>query len=253
MADPVNSSHVIAGTNGTEQQYNSLRDDAMTGWTAPHYLNSSNIPVAEAWAYASVSGILATITLPADVTGTNKYAIGDRVRLKQGGAYKYFVLTTVNATTLVMTGGTTYTLTNNPITDLYISKWANPLGYPDWFEWSPTWVGFSSSPTLTPRFKVIGRECTCFILTEGNTSNATSLTFTLPLTPAATPGAGNLNIPICAYDNGSRATTPGVLGILSADSVARVGLTHANANAGTYGGFTASGTKGLEAYFSYQI
>lgn len=129
MGSPVNSTFAQAGTNATAQEYNSLRDDMQTGWIKPHVVNST-VPVLETWTYNAVSGLIGTINLHTGVTGTEKYEIGDKVRFKQGGGYKYFVVVEVNASTLKITGGSDYSLTNAAITDLYVSKWKAPVGWP---------------------------------------------------------------------------------------------------------------------------
>jgi len=68
---------------------------------------------------------------------------------------------------------------------------ANPQGFPDWFNWAPTVTGFSSVPkTVAYRFKITGRQVFLVIAQKTNgTSNANTLSVSLPVT-AATIGTG---------------------------------------------------------------
>ncbi len=131
------------------------------GWISP----------LDTWAYSS-----ATVTTVSD--SSNKYAVGDKIRLKQGGSFKYFACISVpSATSIGITGGTDYTLTNDPITYNYYSHAASPMGYPNRFAYTPTASGFGvSPPTMTGLFSVIGRRCFLTILTSANgTSTGTGL------------------------------------------------------------------------------
>ena len=85
----------------------------------------------EQWVYATAT----TITVPAGAT--SKYQIGNKIRFKQGGAYKYFYIVGVSDTVLEVTGGSSYTLTNAVISDNYYSVAESPLGFPDWFSYTP--------------------------------------------------------------------------------------------------------------------
>lgn len=81
----------------------------------------------ETWTYASAT----SITVPSGAM--SKYSVGDKIRLKQGGSYKYFYVTAVASTALTISGGTDYTLTSATITDNYYSKSTNPVGFPGSF------------------------------------------------------------------------------------------------------------------------
>ena len=139
----------------------------------------------ETWTYASAT----TITVPSDAT--TKYQKGDKIRLKQGGAYKYFYIVTVAATLLTVTGGTDYTVANAAITDNYYSH-ENPIGFPDWFNYTPTLaVAAGTAPTYTAiflnRFKVFGKTIIVrqiWVNDAGGTAGAggNRLTQTLPVT-----------------------------------------------------------------------
>lgn len=112
------SINVTAGTNATADQYNGIRADLGTGWLDPEITPT----------YTSVTGQVGVIGVPTDAT--TLFEIGDKLRFKQGGGYKYFVVCAVTSTSLSITGGSEYTLTNAVITDFYMSKWVDPVDWP---------------------------------------------------------------------------------------------------------------------------
>lgn len=135
--------------------------------------------VTDSWAYASAT----TITVPTDAT--TKYSVGDKIRLTQT-TVKYFYIVAVAATTLTITGGTDYTLANAAISDISYSKASSPLGFPQWFAYTPTVVGLSAvaSSTLAAKFSLIGKTAHYRVqLTLGGTNvpNASDVTFTPPI------------------------------------------------------------------------
>lgn len=168
------------------------------GWTA----------VTDTWTYASAS----TITVPSGAASL--YQNGDRIRLKQGGGYKYYVLTAVADTLLTVAVNTDYTVANAAITDVYYSHQANPIGYPHWFNCVPTTsasgsMTFSIDSNLKAKFCVIGSMCTFtfgFVGTTGGTPDYYAYV-TLPIT------AQSIN---CSSGSGIMKNTHGYgLGILS--------------------------------------
>jgi len=119
-----NSSRATPGTNGTAAQYNGIRNDIMTGWVTPQYESGVNF-LDESPAYSSVSGNIGVITVASD--GRERYEVGDFVRFKQGGAYKYFKIVAVSATTISVSAAGVYALVNAAITDFYVSKFKNAV------------------------------------------------------------------------------------------------------------------------------
>ncbi len=107
------------------------------------------------WAYASAT----SITVPSGAASI--YSVGDKIKLTQT-TVKYFYVVGVADTVLTITGGTSYTLTNAAITLPYYSKFESPVGFPQYFNYTPTGIA-ASNVTLTGRFKVTGRECRCYI------------------------------------------------------------------------------------------
>lgn len=101
------------------------------------------IEAGETFTYASAT----TITV---ATGaTNRFQSGDKLRLKQGGSYKYFYITSVASTVLTISGGSDYTLTSATITDHYFSRFQSPFGFPAYFNLAATTKSY---------FKMEGKE-----------------------------------------------------------------------------------------------
>jgi hypothetical protein len=105
------------------------------------YQNLVNIPelgwtsAGETWVYASAS----TVTI-AGVDVTEKYPVGTKIRLKQGGGYKYFRVTASSFstnTTLTFATDATYSVANSAITDNYFSYAEIATGFPSNLAISP--------------------------------------------------------------------------------------------------------------------
>jgi hypothetical protein len=113
---PSQGGHPISLTylNGALSPFSPL----LSGWA----------PAIETWEYASST----SFSISGDKR--DKYQKGDKIRLKQGGDWKYFYITGVSYsapnTTITITGGSDYTLANAAITDNYYSKAMNPQGWP---------------------------------------------------------------------------------------------------------------------------
>lgn len=145
------------------------------------------IPVYDTWTYASAT----TITVPSDAT--LKYKKGWGIRLKQGGSFKYFYIIGVASTTLTITGGSDYTLTNTTITDVAVCPMPySALGFPGTFTYSPT-AGASitvGNGTTAGRFAIFGARVVWDAgFTFGSTSSMGSgaATITNPVTLASHP------------------------------------------------------------------
>lgn len=199
------------------------------------------ISANESWTYNSAT----TIIVPSDAT--TKYAVGDKIKLTQSATVKYFYVTGVASTLLTITGGSDYTLTNNAITLNAYSHASSPLNFPQWFNYAPTYTGFSSNPSVGSgviNFNIIGRMLTVnFFPGTGGTSNATTFTISLPVASAAIDY--NL-IAGSPTDNNSVLTTAGKVNFLAGSTASLYKDPAANA-------WTASGTKNWVGQFGYQI
>jgi len=203
-----------------------------------HNLNVGWSPVYDTWAYASAT----TITVPSGAASL--YQKGDKLRLKQGAGYKYYYIVGVADTVLTVTGGSNYTVANAAITDIAISRAANPLDFPGAFSFTTTPGGFSAAPTVVTRFFLIGSMCCLsYRIATATASNANTFTLTAPITSA--------NVVI--YQSAASGTDNGA-------SVSDVQLS-INTNTTTVevlknvspSGWTASGNKRVNGTIWYQI
>lgn len=175
----------------------------LSGAGAPSAGVDGWISVADSWTYDSAT----TITVPSGAA--DKYAKGDKIRFKQGGGYKYFYVVTVADTLLTVTGGSDYTVaTPAAITDIYYSHVVSPIGFPQWFNYTPSLSGITvGSGTLVARFSLVGMTCNVQILfTYGSGSAVGSgIGFGLPIASGSnkfTPSvvltdSGTNQIPAC--------------------------------------------------------
>jgi hypothetical protein len=195
--------------------------------------NGGWIEVPDSWTYASAS----TITIPSD--GTTKYQKGYKFRLKQGGAFKYFIGANI-ASTLLTFMVTTTTVANAAITDIAYSPIEDPLGWPGYLDFTIGYTGFSANPTTDyARVSAVGNLAIIRykqVAASLGTSNATTFTLTgLPVTAAAadvlmpTFGVG--------VDNSTALLNPGRIDL----SGTTITLYKTTAGAA----WTASGTKGI--------
>lgn len=113
-----------------------------------------------------------------------------------------------------------------------------------WTAWtSHATAGFSGSPTVTCRYKLTGKTCTVYYAATG-TSNATTLTFTLP---AAAKSAVMYLGPVIA-NSGTTATTPGRIALTAGSTTATVTRDGSGAT------WTNSGTKTVNGFvFTYEV
>jgi hypothetical protein len=164
----------------------------LTGWNDPK----------ETWTYASAS----TITVPTGAAA--KYTIGDKIKLTQT-TVKYFYVINVADTLLTVTGGSDYTVANAAITLNYFSHDATPVAFPPYFNWTPTYEGFSVNPPLNHCvFSIVGKLMTFAHDCSGDgTSSLTRLYVISPVSCSLT-GRGVWSY---ATDNGAAVTTPGRL------------------------------------------
>lgn len=191
IAFPLSESHInnlndmMAGISTTVVDYVTSKTNT-DGWSA----------VTDSWSYASAS----TITVPSGAVA--KYQKGDKIKLTQT-TVKYFYIIGVADTVLTVTGGTDYTVASAAITDISYSHDNNPIGFPHWFNYTPT-VGAGGSMTFTvtttevANFCIVGNMCTAVTHLLGTTGGSASnvITHTLPVTPA---DGGNYKIGGACY------------------------------------------------------
>lgn len=196
------------------------------------------------WTYVSAS----TFTVSGDRTIV--FSKGTRLRWTQT-TVKYGVVVdssySAPNTTVTIAVNNDYTLANAAITNNYYSYAANPQGYPDFFNYTPTFGGFSGTPVLNAvRFSVLGKLCCYLIFPDPTTSNATSLTFTVPIISSNSASTQTF-VGARVVNNGTASASPGYMELPASSSTA------AAYRDGTGTLWTASGTKMWAARFFYEI
>lgn len=130
-----------------------LSGSALDGW----------LDCLDVMTYASAQ----TVTVVGDKTA--KYRKGTKIRLKQGGSYKYYtVIDSVYSspnTTITFLKNTDYTIANAAITDNDYSYQVCPQGHPDWFniDGPTTWGGLDDGAGGDPTIDI------CRGRVDGNT------------------------------------------------------------------------------------
>lgn len=215
----------VAAMQAATKQYVDDNGSPLSGWKA----------IAETWAYISAN----SVSVPAGATA--RYQKGDYIMLGQTTT-KYFVVIAVADTVLTLTGGSDYVIDNAAITAVYLSRQANPFGFPGEFNYNPTSGGFSAAPTgVVARFSIKGGVCSVSIRQANNgTSNSSGFSVTLPV-PAANVAGAQWTAPAMVVDNGAVPTTPGLAVINAASASIALYINYA----GT--AFTATGGKRVAA------
>lgn len=126
-----------------------------------------------------------TFTISGNVTA--KYPKGTRIRYKQGGSYEYGTVISASYsapnTTITLATNDDYAMAAGAITDNYYSYIETPQGFPQWFTYSPTFIGFSVAPSGHDcQFSMVGK-IVHFQFQGGmdGTSNSTDFQMSLPI------------------------------------------------------------------------
>jgi hypothetical protein len=195
-----------------------------------------------------------SFTINADMTG--KIGPGDKLKITQSGT-KYFYATaaayTAAVTTVTVAVNADYTMSAGAFTAGSYSHSVSPVGFPDWFNFTTTYTGFSADPTpSTVRYKIVGRQVLVRLYpTALGTSNATGFTFTVPVTSAnQTDGASGYSpwtgFGKCA-DNSAVKTAP------CSWEVPPNGTTVELYDDAAQSAWTGSGSKGFFATVAYEF
>ena len=170
------------------------------------------IEVSDSWTYATAN----TINIPSG--GALIYKKGMGIRIKQGGAYKYYSGTIVADTLLTVTGGSEYVVANAAITDIaYTLTPSTALGFPVTFDVAaPTWNTGTidngtggQQPTAGSQYvKIDGNIVKLFVFlgSSGVVKNGTGGSITMSAIPSTlpsilTPTAGTLGYSFVATVN----------------------------------------------------
>jgi hypothetical protein len=198
-------------------------------------LESGWTPINEVWTYASAN----TINVPSGAV--LRYKIGDKITLEQS-VQKFFVIVGVADTLLTVTGGNNFSVANASINGPQFSRQENPRNWPDVFDWSPSYMGFSAAPSGGDhRFSIKGRTVLINVrpVTTG-TSNSISFTISLPVS------ASRAAYIICRAFNGA-ATQYGLVSISPGSNVATLTV---NLDGGSW---ASSGNKMAQFQGFYEI
>ena len=181
-----------------------------------------------------------TFTIATDVTA--QYPKGTKIRYKQGGAYEYGVVISATYsdpnTTVTLATNTDYAMAVGAITDNCYSYAATPQGFPNLFNYTPVFDGFSSDPTgVTATFAITGRLCSVNMqMTGDGTSNSANFNISLPVATTYAVATAISSTWSYAKDNGSVLTAGG--------PIAKTGSNFRLDKAfGATSGWTASGAK----------
>lgn len=233
------SKPLLIATSTTAGHFFNFRGEMISGAAATDgWIDDS----AETWTFASAT----TFTISGDKTA--KYTTGTRIKLTQT-TIKYFVVVSSafasGTTTVTVTGGSDYSVANAAISANAHSYQANPQGYPGWFNYTPTYTGFSVDPSGgSHRFAVNGRVCTVIISPSSNgTSNATNFQVSAPIVSAGDSGYQAAFV----RNNGANQAAPGLTNLPSASSTIDV------YRDGTALAWTNSGGKLALFELTYQI
>ena len=181
---------------------NNLQDAMMAVEDFALDLRDGWIPVSDTWTYKTAT----TITVPSGAASI--YQVGMGIRLTQT-TVKYFYIVGITDTVLTITGGSDYTLANATISAVsYTNTPDTAIGFPRVFQYTTTITGYETNPkTATLEFKMIGNRVyvDTYNRIDGNDSNATGLTFTLPVSAYDSQLVVALGYPI---DGGSISNIP---------------------------------------------
>jgi hypothetical protein len=158
-------------------------------------LNTGWMPVTDSWTYASAS----TITVPAGATAT--YSAYSKAKFTQHGVVKQGYIYPTSDTLLTFYAGSNFAVEDTatyPITSIYYSNSANPIGFPHWFNYAATVSGSGGSigtyaeTSYVSKFEIIGRTAHVKVMKYINNVGSWSGTFQV-LRPISSVGWTPLN------------------------------------------------------------
>jgi hypothetical protein len=176
--DDVQAAHI----NDLQDEVVAVETVLLTGWTA----------AGETWTRTGAN----TFTVPGNVTAL--FPTGTKIKVTDT-TVKYFYVVSASYgapnTTVTVTAGSDNTLVGT-LTSPFYSYAASPQGFPEWFNWTPTFSA-SGSMTYSPvtltqaQFKLAGNELRFNLITATGTTGGTASTeinFTLPFTVSVPNG-----------------------------------------------------------------
>jgi hypothetical protein len=149
----------------------------------------------EAWSYASAT----TITVPAGAA--SKYQKGDKIKYTAGGVIHYHYIITVADTLLTVVGDAVH---NDTMTLNCYSRQTDPIGFPTWFDYTPSYAGtesmtYASVTTNLAKFAIFGQMVVVLIKCIGTTGGSASYGVLIGA-PVVSADTGNL-VAVYSYVN----------------------------------------------------
>lgn len=212
---------VSAATAPSSGQVLTATGSTAATWQTPSGATDGWVTSPDTWIYASANSF--TIS---GVDRTTTFTKGTRVKCTNNSTTFYGVVASSSFstnTTVTLVANSDYSLANSAITNPFYSYQANPQGYPGWFNYTPTYTGFSANPTTgSSRFNIIGTRCLIqHSESVAGTSNATGFTFSLPVNSSSTSG-GNWSSSAQVQDSGTIQTNSGLIQFGTTSAVANV-------------------------------
>lgn len=232
-----NSTAAISNVGDRDIVKNNIGYEVSDGWNIDY----------DTWVYVSANSFKIT---GKDVTA--RFPKGTRVSYNDGSVdYGVVVSSSFSTdTTVTLAANDDYAIANAALTAPRYSYESSPQGYPQTFNWTPTFTGFSADPSDAEyTFSINGGVATVvFSQTADGTSNATGFTASLPV--AAKTVSANMDWwGACGFarDNSAALTTPAGWRVQSAASTVTFYKDLAT------GAWTGSGGKRIRAVVIYQI
>lgn len=226
--------------------YLSLSGGSLTG--SLNQAKGTNIASASTTNIGAATGNYIHITGTTTITAFDSIQAGtERVLIFDGS-----LTLTYNATSLILPGASNIQTQANDVAIMRSEGSGNwrCVSYNSamgaYTDYTPSFTGFSVAPTsITARYFLSGKMCTVWYTSSAGTSNATTLTITLPFN--ASSSASQYFISVQATNSGTAATSPGMLVTRTSSNIADVYLTAAA------GAWTANGSKNIRFVITYEI
>lgn len=216
-----------------------------TNWV--HRTQDGWIADADTYVYVSATSF--------KISGKNvtaRFPVGCKLKLTQTTAKYFYVVSAAFSTdtTVTVTGGSDYSLANAAITSPCYSYQSSPQGFPHWFNYTPTFSGFSNTPGVNiSRFHIESRFVRWnLIMDVDGTSNANTFSSSIPIQASSCAYAfweGHLS----GMDNNNVLVHPSFYYISSSGTtvVFRKEISSLDT------GWTTSGKKAVFGYIEWEI
>ncbi len=197
----------------------------------------------EVW--TATSGSSFTISSASSISPIVKYTVGDKLRMvAPDGTTLYGYATSVGAVVVSMYGGTDYVLTSGLTYSVSYSHMVTPVGFPQWFNYTPNWTNLTvgTGPTQAGRFIMQGKQVVFNYNLKMGTSPSVSgdASLTIPITAAnLVLGASQQHVGMgLVYDNNVTITT--IFCTLASTTSLSVRVVRTDATYSTFANFSST-------------